>query len=136
MVFYLFSALGIDMNIHFCAGKFDSILFASHENEGCKCSSGSEFKPLGIYKKVKSCCKDLHIHCALDSSHHSEEEYENKDVLSSGNISGNHSTHMIEKFGFNENQTKNETLHRGYRNSSRSRYSWPRTYIEIGVYRL
>lgn len=69
---YLSSALGIDLNVHFCAGKFDSIAFASDNNKGCKCSGESfAYKP-GLNKKVKTCCKDLHVHCSFASAFENE----------------------------------------------------------------
>lgn len=69
---YLSSALGLDFNVHFCAGKFDSIAFVSAENKGCKCIGEDFFYKPGLNKKIKSCCKDVHVHCSFNTSFENE----------------------------------------------------------------
>jgi hypothetical protein len=80
VVLYLSSALGLDFNIHYCGGKFDSIAFASSDNAGCKCADRNfGYKP-GINKKVHSCCRDLHVHSGFSQPFENEIVHEHSAI--------------------------------------------------------
>lgn len=62
MLLYVPSAIGMNVNIHFCHGKIASVNFGLIANEGCTCGGTKS-----IAKPKSSCCKDVHFKCELKS---------------------------------------------------------------------
>lgn len=61
-VFYLITAIGIGLNMHFCSGKLSGVRFAKPATCGaCKGEKKAS--------KAHDCCKDSSIHVKVKDSH-------------------------------------------------------------------
>lgn len=115
---YLASALGVDLNIHFCKGKLDSIEFASNSNAGCKCQPAHFFKP-GLSKREHSCCSDFHFHSGYtfpfenerDSSFHCTAKLRDTEDLFNLFLLNLHSHYFESEQSFKRQRLKNQVRH-------------------------
>jgi hypothetical protein len=52
MLIYVPGAMGLNVTVHFCAGKISAVDFGGHDEQSCACGK------MGV---KKSCCRDLHL---------------------------------------------------------------------------